>query len=210
MDSYFAGKTAVVTGGSGALGRYFCKALADAGAKVAVVGSRMETATVVADEIVRDGGIAVPFACDVQEPQSVAALREAVNEALGHAHILVNAAGIAPASACTQKEQAAQGDAALPLGEERTLFNIPSEVFRNVMDLNCLGIFHTVQVFAPDMAEEEGASILNISSMSAISPLTKQVAYSASKAAVSNLTQWLAMYLADLGIRVNAIAPGFF
>ena len=94
--------------------------------------------------------------------------------------------------------------------QENTLFNLPSEAIVNVLDLNCMGIVNVTKVFAKRMAGVEGACIVNVASMSGLAPLTKQIAYSASKAAVCNLTQWLATYLAPVGIRVNAIAPGFF
>ena len=210
MDNWFEGKTAVVTGGSGVLCSQFCKALAKAGAKVAVVGTRPETAGKVAEEITAAGGIAIGAVCSVTDLQSIERAEKQIFEAFGPCDILINGAGIAPPWACTAKEQAETGDPELPAEEERTLFNLPTEAFADVMDLNCTGMFNVTKVFSRKMAGRPGANILNISSMSGISPLTKQIAYSASKAAVSNLTQWLATYLAGVGIRVNAIAPGFF
>ena len=210
MSNFFEGKTAVVTGGSGVLCSCFCRALAERGARVAVVGTRLETAGAVSDEISSSGGIAMPVACNVQDINSVREAEKQICDAFGPADILINGAGIAPASACTTKERADEQSLAASPEEERTLFNLPSEVFREVMDLNCIGMFNVTQVFSQKMAGIEGANILNISSMSGISPLTKQIAYSASKAAVTNLTQWLSIHLAGVGIRVNAIAPGFF
>ena len=206
----FSGKVAVVTGGSGALCSEFCRALAKAGAKVAVIGSRPETAEKVAAEIRESGGEAIGVACDVLNEESIRAAEETIFQHYGQYHILINGAGGAPASACTTGEHADFGSLDAPGSQENTLFNLSSQAVSAVLELNCMGIFNVTKIFAKRMAGVEGANILNISSMSAISPLTKQVAYSASKAAVSNLTQWLATYLAPVGIRVNAIAPGFF
>lgn len=210
IQADFSGKVAVVTGGSGVLCGELCRALAKAGAKVAVIGSRQETADKVSAEIQASGGQAMGVACNVLDEESIRAAEEKIYGAWGQYHILINGAGAAPASACTTREQASLETLDAPAGEENTLFNLSSQAVSSVMDLNCMGIFNVTKVFAKRMAGVEGANILNISSMSALSPLTKQVAYSASKAAVNSLTQWLATYLAPVGIRVNAIAPGFF
>lgn len=206
----YAGKTAVVTGGSGALCGEFCKALAQAGARVAVVGSRPETAEPVAAEIAAGGGQAIAVGCDVLSMDSILAAERQIRETFGQVHILINGAGVAPAAACTSAERASMETLHVPPEQERTLFNLSPEAVSAVLDLNCMGVFNVTQVFARHMAGVDGACILNIASMSGLAPLTKQVAYSASKAAVCNLTQWLATYLAGVGIRVNAIAPGFF
>lgn len=206
----YSGRTAVVTGGSGALCGELCKALAEAGARVAVVGSRLETAEPVAAEIAAKGGQAIAVGCDVLDMDSVLAAERKIRAAFGQYHILINGAGIAPTAACTTQEHASMDALDAPPEQERTLFNLAPEAVSSVLDLNCMGIFNVTQVFAKGMAGVEGACIVNIASMSGLSPLTKQVAYSASKAAVCSLTQWLATYLAGVGIRVNAIAPGFF
>lgn len=210
IQTDFTGKVAVVTGGSGALCSEFCKALAAAGARVAVIGSRRETAETVVQEILAAGGEAMAVGCNVLDMDSVLAAEQVIREHFGQYHILINGAGIAPANACTTREHASMESLDAVPEQENTLFNLSSDAVRSVLDLNCMGIFNVTKVFARRMAGVEGACILNIASMSGIAPLTKQVAYSASKAAVSNLTQWLATYLADVGIRVNAIAPGFF
>ncbi|MBS5657396.1 SDR family oxidoreductase [Pusillibacter faecalis] len=210
MQADFTGKVAVVTGGSGALCSEFCKALARSGAKVAVVGSRKETADGIAAEIIADGGEAIAVGCNVLDMDSVLAAEQVIRKAYGQYQILINGAGIAPAAACTTRERASMELLDASTTQENTLFNLDTEAVASVLDLNCLGIFNVTKVFAKRMAGVEGACIVNIASMSGLSPLTKQIAYSASKAAVCNLTQWLATYLADVGIRVNAIAPGFF
>ena len=206
----FSGKVAVVTGGSGALCSQICRALALAGAKVAVLGSRQETADKAAEEIRAAGGQALAVACNVLDEESIRQAEQQIYQSYGQYHILINGAGIAPAQACTTREYASLDALDVSPEQENTLFNLSAQAVGQVMDLNCLGMFLSTRVFAKRMAGVEGACILNISSMSALSPLTKQIAYSASKAAVNSLTQWLATYLAPVGIRVNAIAPGYF
>ena len=132
-----------------------------------------------------------------------------IRKAYGQYQILINGAGIAPRSSLHHAGTCVHGALDAPTTQENTLFNLDTEAVASVLDLNCLGIFNVTKVFAKRMAGVEGACIVNIASMSGLS-LTKQIAYSASKAAVCNLTQWFATYLADVGIRVNAIAPGFF
>lgn len=210
IQADFSGKVAVVTGGSGVLCSEFCKALAKAGAKVAVVGSRRESAAPVVEAIRAQGGEAIAVGCNVLDMDSIRAAEQEIFEAYGQYHILINGAGIAPAEACTSTEQADPENVNWSLEDGRTLFNMSGDMFSRVIDLNLKAMFNVTQVFSKRMAGVKGANILNISSMSGISPLTKQVAYSASKAGVSNFTRWLATYLAGVGIRVNAIAPGFF
>lgn len=205
-----SGKVAVVTGGSGVLCSEFCRALAQAGAKVAVIGSCKETASKVADPIAAEGGQALAVACNLLDEESIIKAETYIREVYGPCDILINGAGIAPANACTTAETASVKSVMASPEEEITLFNLPAEAFSGVMDLNVLSMFKVTKVFARHMVGVKGACILNISSMSGIAPLTKQIAYSASKAAVSNMTQWMATYLAEVGIRVNAIAPGFF
>jgi short-chain dehydrogenase/reductase SDR len=209
-ETNLSGKVAVVTGGSGVLCGEFCRALAKAGAKVAVIGSRIETASKVTDLILAEGGEALAVACNLLDEESIVRAEAYIREVYGPCDILINGAGIAPASASTTGETASAASVSALPEEELTLFNLPAEAFAKVMDLNVLSMFKVTKVFAAHMVGEEGACILNISSMSGISPLTKQIAYSASKAAVSNMTRWLATHLAEVGIRVNAIAPGFF
>lgn len=195
----FSGKSAVVTGGSGALGGAIARGLAAAGAKVAIVArSRMQAAEELAGEIVRAGGTAIACSADVTSKSSLEALAEKVCNAFTAVDILVNAAGGAAKNATTSADL--------------SFFDLPEEAVRGVFDLNMLGTFLPCQVFARSMQERGHGSILNISSWGAIHPLTRSVAYSAAKAAVSNFTQWLAVHLAQTygaGIRVNALAPGF-
>lgn len=204
------GKVAVVTGGAGVLCGYFAKALAQNGAAVAVLDLKAEAAEGVAGEITAAGGKAIGVACNVLEPTSIREAERKVREALGPYHILINGAGSGPASACTTDETAQPDDVRYTFEEKQTFFNLPHENVRSLMDINFIGSYLSAQVFAEGLMEQKGAVIINISSMSALSPLTKQPAYSASKAALTNFNAWLATHLAPCGIRVNAIAPGFF
>ncbi len=203
-------KVAVVTGGGGMLCGLFCEALASSGAKVAVLDLSRELADKTRDRILDAGGDAMSVECNVLDSSSVMKAEQAVYDHYGQYHILINGAGGAPASSCTSWETAQMGLLDTPACDGNTLFNLSPDNIRFVMDLNFMGSFITTQVFARKMAGVSGSTIVNISSMSALSPLTKQIAYSASKAAVTNFTQWLSTHLAEVGIRVNAIAPGFF
>jgi len=205
-----AGKVAVVTGGGGVLCSGFSKVLAAAGAKVAVLDLREEAATKIADEIIAEGGTAAGFACNVLEKDSMEAAREAVNAKFGTVDILVNGAGGNNPKGNTSKEYLFPEDLTQKAEGVATFFDLDITGIRFVFDLNFLGTLIPTQVFARDLAEKDGGVILNISSMNAFRPLTKIPAYSAAKAAVSNFTQWLAVHFAPVGIRVNAMAPGFF
>jgi NAD(P)-dependent dehydrogenase (short-subunit alcohol dehydrogenase family) len=194
-----SGKAAVVTGAGGVLCGTMSKALAKAGAKVAVLDLVKEAAVKVADAIKADGGEAVAVKCDVLRKDSLEAAKEEVNAEFGKIDILINGAG------GNKKEATTSPD--LPF------FDLPLEAIRFVFDLNFIGTLLTTQVFGKEMAENDSGIILNISSMNAFRPLTKIPAYSAAKAAVNNFTQWLAVHMCQnysKNIRVNAIAPGFF
>ena len=193
------GKVAVVTGGGGILCRTMCLALAQLGAKVAVLDLSAEAAQRVADEIRANGGEAIAVSADVLDRHSLDAARQIVLDRFGRVDILINGAG-------GNKKQATTSS-------ELSFFDLPPEAVRLVFDLNCLGTILPSQVFGKQMVEQAEGVILNISSMNAFRPLTRVPAYSAAKAAVSNFTQWLAVHIAQEyspNIRVNAIAPGFF
>ncbi|MGA9398468.1 MAG: SDR family oxidoreductase [Anaerolineaceae bacterium] len=194
-----SGKTAVVTGGAGVLCAAMCRALADAGAKVAVLDLNSEAAESLATGIRANGGEAVGVACNVLERASIETAAQAVIEKFGQVDILINGAGGNKPAASTNADQ--------------RFFDLPADALRWVFDLNLMGTILPSQVFGRLMAEQKSGVILNISSMNAIRPLTRIVAYSAAKAGVSNFTQWLAVHMAQEyspEIRVNAIAPGFF
>ncbi|MBN1372394.1 MAG: SDR family oxidoreductase [Anaerolineaceae bacterium] len=193
------GKVAVVTGGAGVLCGAMSVALAQAGAKVAVLDLRPEKAQEIVDQIRAVGGEAIALACNVLEKSSIEAVCQEVLANYGKVDILINGAGGNHPKATTNAEQ--------------NFFDLPADAVRSVFDLNFQGTLLPSQVFGVQMAKQGEGVILNVSSMNAFRPLTRIPAYSAAKAAVSNFTQWLAAYLAmeySPKIRVNAIAPGFF
>lgn len=200
------GKTAVVTGGGGVLCSAFAKALAECGSSVAVLDLRLEAAQAVADEINASGGKAIGVACNVLERESIQRARDEVINAFGGVDLLLNGAGGNHPRATTDREVFSLSD----LDEEaKTFFGLQPEDVSFVFNLNFIGTLLPTQVFAREMVQK-GGTVINVSSMNAYRPLTKIPAYSAAKSAVSNFTQWLAVYFADANIRVNAIAPGFF
>ena len=197
-----AGKVAVVTGGTGVLGSEMARSLAQSGARVAVLGRREEKANRVAQEIEVAGGQSLPLPADVLDTGQLGSARDALLERWGRVDILVNAAGGNVPEAT--------------LSDKVGVFELPEKALRQVMDLNFLGTLLPCQTFGAAMVEDAGepeGCIVNISSMAASKTLTNVVGYSAAKAAVDNLTRWLAVELARSygpGLRVNAIAPGFF
>jgi NAD(P)-dependent dehydrogenase (short-subunit alcohol dehydrogenase family) len=193
------GQTAVITGGSGVLGRTMALGLAQAGVKVVVIGRRTETAEKVAGEIRAEGGTALGIACDVTDRAQLERALEQTSAAFGPVDILVNAAGGNLPQALTSAE--------------RTFFDITEQAIDDAVHLNFNGTVLACQVFGRVMAQRKQGCIVNIASMTTLRPLTRTIAYSAAKAAIGNFTQWLAVHMAqEYGphIRVNAIAPGFF
>jgi len=193
------GRTAFVTGGSGALGSALCRGLALAGARVAIGGRRVEACEQVTESIRGDGGEALAIRCDVLDLVSLREARDAISGAFGPVDILVNAAGGNAPGATTSPE--------------RSFFDLDSGAVAGVFNANFTGVLQTCQVFGQEMATRGEGCIVTIASLSALRPLTRVGAYGAAKAAVANFTQWLATHLAQEyspSIRVNAIAPGFF
>ena len=198
-----SGRVAVVTGATGVLGGAMARGLARAGARIGVLGRRKERAEEVAAEVENRGGEALALPADVLKREQLEAARDAVLERWGRVDVLVNAAG---------------GNVpAATVAEDATFFGLPEEPLREVLELNLLGTVLPSQVFGEAMTRGESSeaegTIVNVSSMAARKPLTRVVGYSAAKAAVENLTRWLAVELAHKygpGLRVNAIAPGFF
>ena len=204
------GKTAVVTGGGGVLCAGFSKTIAACGAKVAVLDLREDAAQKVVDEIVADGGCAIAIGANVLDRESMENAKRIVDEKLGGCDILLNGAGGNNPKGTTTKEYLFPEDLAEDNKDIVTFFDLDPKGIEFVFNLNFLGTLIPTQVFARDMAKKDAPVIINISSMNAFRPLTKIPAYSGAKAAVSNFTQWLAVHFAPVGIRVNAIAPGFF
>ncbi len=196
-----SGKTVVITGGSGVLGASFAKALAACGAKVAILARKKESAQELLNEI---EGEAAFFQADVTNIESLKQARDEVISKYGKPTILINGAGGNNPKATTEDEFYN------PDAQVKDFFQLDLDALKMVFDLNFHGALLASQVFAKDLIGQEGASIINISSMNAYRPLTKIPAYSGAKAAVQNLTMWLATYFAGTGLRVNAIAPGFF
>ena len=206
LKTDLSGKVAVVTGAGGILCSVFSKALAAAGAKVALLNRTLANAEVVAEEIRADGGTAKAYQCNVLSKEDLERCHEEVIRGFGPCDILINGAGGNNARATTDKEYYEPGDLD---ADTKSFFDLDREGVEAVFNLNFTGVLLTTQVFARDMVDRPGCNILNISSMNAYTPLTKIPAYSGAKAAVSNFTQWLATHFAGTGIRCNAIAPGF-
>ncbi len=204
------GRVAVVTGGGGVLCGDFAKTLAKQGVKVAVLDLNEAAAQKVADEIVADGGVAIAVGCNVLEKESMEKAREFINEKLGTCDILLNGAGGNNPKGTTTKETLEKIDLIEKNDDIKTFFDLDANGISFVFNLNFLGTLIPTQVFARDMAEKENTCIVMVTSMNAYRPLTKIPAYSAAKAAVKNFTEFMAVHFADVGIRVNAIAPGFF
>ena len=204
------GRVAVVTGGGGVLCGDFAKTLAKQGVKVAVLDLNEAAAQKVANEIVADGGVAIAVGCNVLEKESMENARAIINEKLGTCDILLNGAGGNNPKGTTTKETLEKIDLIEKNGDIKTFFDLDANGISFVFNLNFLGTLIPTQVFARDMAEKENTCIVMVTSMNAYRPLTKIPAYSAAKAAVKNFTEFMAVHFADVGIRVNAIAPGFF
>ena len=200
-------KVAVVTGAGGVLCSMFAKALAESGAKVALLDLNQEAAEKFAEEIRAEGGTAMAYKANVLEKESLEEGHRQVLEDLGPCDILINGAGGNNPRATTDNEYFTMEDLDKDI---KTFFSLDDKGVGFVFNLNFLGTLLPTQVFTKDMLGREGCNIINISSTNAYTPLTKIPAYSGAKAAISNFTQWLAVHFSKVGIRVNAIAPGFF
>lgn len=201
------GKVAVITGAGGVICSCLAKALASAGAKVALLDHTLQKAEKFAAEIVQEGGEAKGYYADVLDKQALSECHKQVLQDFGKCDILINGAGGNNPRATTEKEYYEAGDID---AETKSFFDLEESGVEYVFNLNFLGTLLPTQEFAKDMAGRTGCNIINISSMNAFTPLTKIPAYSGAKAAVSNFTKWLAVHFSKVGIRVNAIAPGFF
>ncbi len=207
LNTDLTGKVAVVTGAGGVLCSHFAKVIARAGAKVALLDLNEAAAQGFADEIVAEGGIAKAYGCNVLDKAICEEVANKVMADFGPCDLLINGAGGNNPRATTDKEYFELGDID---SDTKSFFDLEADGVGFVFNLNFLGTLIPTQAFAKQMVGRKGCSILNISSMNAYTPLTKIPAYSGAKAAISNFTQWLAVHFSKVGIRVNAIAPGFF
>ena len=207
INTDLTGKVAVVTGAGGVLCSNFAKILARAGAKVALLDLNEQAAQKFAAEIVDEGGVAKAYACNVLDRAICEDVAAKVLADFGPCDILINGAGGNNPRATTDKEYFEMGDLD---ADTKSFFDLDTDGVGFVFNLNFLGTLIPTQAFTKQMLGRENCCILNISSMNAYTPLTKIPAYSGAKAAISNFTQWLAVHFSKVGIRVNAIAPGFF
>ena len=201
------GKVCVITGGAGVIGRAICEALAANGIKTAVSDLKLDTAEEMAVNLTgRYGTKCIGVQANVLDKESLIKARDLIHEKLGPIDILINGAGGNSPDATTRLEQIPDSEAQL----DDSFFGLGMAGFDKVFALNFTGTLLPTLVFAREMVEKGKGVILNISSMNSFRPLTKIPAYSAAKASVNNFTQWLSVHLAKTGVRVNAIAPGFF
>ncbi|HUX21486.1 MAG TPA: SDR family oxidoreductase [Spirochaetia bacterium] len=203
-----SGKRAAITGGGGELCGTMAEALAGLGVKVAILDIDPKAAQLRQDTIAASGGAAKAFACNVLDEADLERCYSQVCELWGGVDLLINGAGGNSPKGSTEREFLEFEE--LTRDDLQGFFNLPYEGFRKTFDLNFFGTFLPSKIFTKGMAERRSGSIVNVSSMSAFSPLTKVGAYSAAKAAVANFTKWLAVHFSHVGVRVNAIAPGFF
>jgi NAD(P)-dependent dehydrogenase (short-subunit alcohol dehydrogenase family) len=204
-----ANKVVVITGGTGVIGSCWVDALAECGAKVAIISTKLEKAERKAAEVATRGKTAIGIEANVLNKDSLKKAHEIILEKFGPCDILINGAGGNNPKGTTTKEYLFSEDLLEENKDLVTFFDLDEEGIRMVFDLNFLGTLLPSQEFAKDMVGRKGCCIVNVSSMNSFTPLTKIPAYSGAKAAVSNFTQWLAVHFSKVGIRVNAIAPGF-
>jgi NAD(P)-dependent dehydrogenase (short-subunit alcohol dehydrogenase family) len=198
------GRVAVITGGSGVLCSEMARELARQGVKVAILNRDAEKGQKIVDSIKEAGGTAIAFAVDVLDRASLEHARAEIVKQFGRVDLLINGAGGNHADAITDPEIYDEQE------EGKTFFDLDENGFSEVFSTNFTGTFLATQVFGKELLKSETPSILNLSSMSSYTPLTKVPAYSAAKASINNFTMWLAVHFAETGLRVNAIAPGFF
>ncbi|MGA3285280.1 MAG: SDR family oxidoreductase [Verrucomicrobiota bacterium] len=203
-------QVALVTGGGGVLCSTMAQALAACGAKIAVADLKPEAAETVAAQIRKAGGTAISVVCNVLEKESLAAANDKVKKELGPVDILINGAGGNHPKGTTSLEYLRKEDISSAAKDLITFYDLDPKGVEFVFNLNFLGTLLPTQAFTREMAGKGKGTVINISSMNAFRPLTKIPAYSGAKAAVSNFTQWLAVHFSKVGVRVNAIAPGFF
>lgn len=201
-------KVCVITGGAGVIGTAICEVLAATGIKTVILDIREDVATELANKLTKDYGTeCLGLAANVLDKDSLIEVQKKINARFGQVDILINGAGGNSPEATTKREEITPDN----LGNlEETFFGLKMEGMRKVFDLNFIGTVLPSMVFGEEMVKRGKGVILNISSMNAFKPLTKIPAYSAAKSSINNFTAWLAVHFAKTGVRVNAIAPGFF
>ncbi|QOS89558.1 SDR family oxidoreductase [Peribacillus sp. JNUCC41] len=197
-------RVAVITGGSGVLCSKMAVELARHGVKIAILNRTAEKGQEVVELIEQTGGTAISIAADVLDRASLENAKGKIIESLGRVDLLINGAGGNHPDAITAPEK--YGEEA----EGKSFFDLDEKGFSQVFASNFTGTFLASQVFGKELLQVEAPVIVNVSSMSAYAPMTKVPAYSAAKASINNFTMWMAVHFAEEGLRVNAIAPGFF
>ncbi len=198
-------KVVVITGGSGVLCSEMAIHLSKLGAKIVLLGRTLSKLENVEKKIKARDGTVLIFSVDVLDKEGLLIVQKQITKQFGTCDILINGAGGNHPDATTANTHYGDNEAS-----NKNFFDLDHNAVSKVFNINFLGSFLPSQIFGKDMLNKTGCSIINISSMSAFSPMTKVLAYSAAKAAISNFTEWMAVHFASAGIRVNAIAPGFF
>ncbi len=202
------GQVCVITGGAGLIGSSIARGLASVGIKIAILDINEEMAMKIAHQIENETGTTVKgYKANVLDKVSLEKVKGLINNDLGHVSLLINGAGGNSPKATTKVEQIDENNIN---NLENSFYGLNTEGFDWVYELNFKGTLLPCMVFTKDMLEKKSGAVVNISSMNSYKPLTKIPAYSAAKASINNFTEWLAVHLAKTGIRVNAIAPGFF
>ncbi len=198
------GRVAVITGGSGVLCSAMAHELARQGVNVAILNRTAEKGQQIVQQIQAQGGTAIAITTDVLDRASLEQAREEIVAQYGRIDVLINGAGGNHSDAITGPEVFSDQETT------KSFFDLDENGFENVFSTNFTGTFLATQVFGKELLKAEAPNIINLSSMSSYTPLTKVPAYSAAKAAINNFTMWMAVHFAETGLRVNAIAPGFF
>ncbi|MBE0675632.1 MAG: SDR family oxidoreductase [Bacteroidales bacterium] len=205
---HLKGKTCAITGGAGVLGTSICESLAKAGINLGIIDRNHEKAQQMAKDLSSRYLIkAVGVAGNVLDRESLETARIEILKQIGEIDFLINGAGGNSPTATTKVEQIIPSE---KFAWEDTFYGLEEEGFKQVFDLNFTGTLLPSMVFTRPMVERGYGVVINISSMNAFKPLTKIPAYSAAKSAINNFTEWLAVHLGKTGVRVNAVAPGFF